>query len=49
MLGIPTDKFRALNGWLYNFEKQHVFKQFQIHSESGDAQMTGIEKYMQVL
>ena len=49
MMGIPQDKFRASKGWLYNFKQRHTFKQFRIHGESGDAQMTGIEEQMQVL
>jgi len=49
MMGIPQDKFRASNGWLHNFKKRHAFKQFRIHGESGDAQITGIEDQMRIL
>ena len=49
MMDIPIDKFRASNGWLYNFKKRHAFKQFRIHGESGDAQMTGIDNQLRIL
>ena len=49
MMDIPTEKFKASNGWLHNFKKRHAFKQFRIHGESGDAQMTGIEEPMQII
>jgi hypothetical protein len=49
IMDIPSESFRASNGWLYNFKKRHAFKQFRIHGESGDAQMTGIEEQMRVL
>ena len=49
MMDIPEDKFKASNGWLQAFKTRHRFKQFRIHGESGDAQMTGIEEHMQIL
>ena len=49
MMDIPVDKFKASNGWLQAFKKRHGFKQFRIDDESGDAQMTGIDKHMQIL
>jgi Tc5 transposase DNA-binding domain len=32
------------NGWLFAFCKRNGFRQFKIHGESGDVDMTGFEK-----
>lgn len=49
MMNISTEDFKASNGWLANFKTRNGLKQHQIHGESGDAQMTGIEEHMQIL
>jgi len=49
MMNILAEKFTVSNGWLHNFKTHNAFKQYQIHGESGDAQMIGIDEQMQIL
>jgi hypothetical protein len=37
------------NGWLYSFQMRHGFSKFQIHGESGDAEMNNIEEALNQL
>src|SRR5436309_9324266 len=43
-LGIPETELKCSDGWIQGFCRRNGFRSFTSHGESGNAQMTGIDK-----